>query len=397
MPEVAVQQIGTFSDFLTSQVDRINAIYGGAGSGKSYATAQDLALKFCEEEDIRILVVRKTLPSLKITAYPLIRDLLIGWGVPFELNKAELTITRGTNQILFKSLDDPEKIKSYEANYIWIEEATEITYQDFLQLNLRLRRPNKNGQNRIYLTFNPIDQYHWLIEKIIDGTRENVSVHHSTYKDNPFLQAEYIKDLESLITQDKNYYRVYTLGLPGVLKNIIYTNYQVVTDWPKHSKETIYGLDFGYNNPSSFIEVIIRDEGIYLKELLYESGLTNTDLISKLKPLVPKDAAIYADSAEPDRITELKRAGLVVYPAQKNVKDGIDHVKRYKIFIHPESVNLIGEIRGYKWREDKDGRVLEDPVKFRDHAMDAMRYAIHTHMARSGRSNIKIRGLTRSW
>lgn len=392
-----VQMIGTFQDFLWTSADRLNVLYGGAGSGKSHSIAQELCLKFCEEEDIKILVTRKTLPSLRITAYPLIRNLLTEWGIPFELNKTELTITKGNNQILFKSLDDPEKIKSYESNYIWIEEATEITYEDFLQLNLRLRRPNKNGPNRIYLSLNPIDQYHWIITKLIDGNRENVSVHHSTYKDNPFLQPEYISELESLIDQDENYYRVYTLGLPGVLKNIVYTNYTIQPDWPNKFKDTFYGLDFGYNNPSALIEVNVRDEGIYLKELLYESNLTNTDLISRIKPLIPKDAAVYADSAEPDRITELKRAGLVVYPSQKSIKDGIDHVKRYSLFIHPESSNLIGEIRGYKWREDREGRVLEDPVKFRDHAMDAMRYAIHTHMQKSGIRRIKISGVTRSW
>lgn len=395
MSEAIVQQISTFGTFLTDKVDRLNILYGGAGSGKSHSVAQELALKFIEEDDIHILVIRKTLPSLRITAYPLIRDLLIAWNVPYELNKTELTITRGNNQILFKGLDDPEKIKSYEANYIWIEEATEIAYQDFLQLNLRLRRPNKNGPNRIYFTFNPIDQYHWLIEKMIDGTRENVAVHHSTYKDNPFLSPEYINELEGLISQDENYYRVYTLGLPGVLKNIVYTNYQVSETWPRIPVDLFYGLDFGYNNPSCLVEINARDEGLYIKELLYESGLTNTDLIQRMKPLIHKDCAIYADSAEPDRITELRRAGLVVYAAQKSIKDGIDHVKRYRLFLHPESVNLIGEIRGYKWREDKDARVLEEPVKFRDHAMDAMRYAIHTHLKKEKDGRFSIIGANR--
>lgn len=395
MTEAVVQQIGTFMDFLTTKADRINAVYGGAGSGKSHSIAQELCFKFCEESDIRILVIRKTLPALKITAYQLIRSLLDDWNVPHDINRAELTITRGTNQILFKGLDDPEKIKSYEANYVWVEEATEITYEDFLQLNLRLRRPNKNGDNRIYLTFNPVDQYHWLIEKIIDGSRENVSVHHSTYKNNPFLSPEYTRELENLITQDENYYRIYTLGLPGVLRNIVYTNYQVKPDWPKTFKDTFYGLDFGYNNPSSLIEVGVRDEGVYLREILYESKLTNTDLIQKIVPLIKKDAAVYCDAAEPDRIKEIRRAGIVAHEAQKSIKDGIDHVKRYKLYIHPDSANLIGEIRGYKWREDKDGRVLEEPVKFRDHAMDAMRYAIHTHLKRE--SPARVSGVTRKW
>jgi phage terminase large subunit len=395
--ETVCQMIGTFQDFLWQDADRINVLYGGAGSGKSHSVAQELCLRFISENDIRILVTRKTLPSLRITAYPLIRDILTEWGIPFDLNKSELTITYGNNQILFKSLDDPEKVKSYEANYIWVEECTEVSYQDYLQLNLRLRRPNKNGPNRIYLTFNPIDQYHWLVTELIEGQRENVAIHHSTYKDNPFLQKEYIDELESLINQDENYYRVYTLGLPGVLKNIVYTNYKII-DWPAktYSKDTFYGLDFGFNNPSALVEVHTKDNGLYVRELLYESGLTNTDLIAKVKPLVGT-RPVYADSAEPDRITELKRAGVNVYPAKKDLVDGIDHVKRYRLYIDSDSVNLIGEIRSYKFREDKDGHVLEEPVKFRDHAMDALRYGIHTHLGKpAGRARIGS-GVTRGW
>jgi phage terminase large subunit len=173
----------------------------------------------------------------------------------------------------------------------------------------------------------------------------------------------------------------------------------VQPDWPGHTRDIIYGLDFGYNNPSCLLEVSIRDEGLYVRELLYESNLTNTDLITRIKPLITKDAPVYADSAEPDRITELKRAGVTVYPAQKDIADGIDHVKRYRLFLPPESVNLIGEIRGYKFREDKDGRVLEDPVKFRDHAMDALRYAVHTHMEKTNRgARTRIgSGIKRGW
>jgi phage terminase large subunit len=399
LTEVCLHRIEKFSHFFQTGTKRINAIYGGAGSGKSYSTAQEIILKFLTEEDIRILVVRKTLPSLRITAYLLIKDLLSELQVPFQLNKTEMLISLGRNQILFKSLDDPEKIKSYEANYVWIEEATDITKEDLMQLNLRLRRPNKNGQNKIYLTFNPIDAYHHLITDIVQGNREDVAIHHSTYKDNlKHLSPEYVKELESLIEQDENYYRIYALGEPGILKNTIYSNYEIYTgDWPK-DREVFYGLDFGFNNATALLKVNLYDNQPFLEEKIYQSGLTNSDLIGKLNYLeIPKTAPIYADAAEPQRISEIRRAGYNIFPANKSVPDGIDQVKRFRLKIHPESVNLIKEIRAYKYREDKDGRVLDEPVKFNDHAMDTLRYAVHTHIERNRGIGIRISGKTRTW
>jgi len=356
------------------------AVYGGAGSGKSVATAQHIVYLLLTQPDIRILIIRKTLPALRITAYRLILDILYQMQVPFYLNKSELVIRFNNSEILFKGMDDPEKIKSYEANYVWCEEATEITKEDFLQLNLRMRRANAAGINQMFLTFNPIDAYHWLITDVVQGHRDDAAIHHSTYKDNiRFLSPEYISELENLINQDQNYYRIYALGEPGVLENVIYRNYEIVDDYPA-AGDQYFGLDFGFNNPSALVQVTERDQQIYIRELLYKSGLTNADLISILREILPDGALIYADAAEPARIQEIRNAGYNIHPADKSVLDGIDAVKRHRLFIHQDSQNLIAEIRGYSYRTDKNGRVLEEPVKFRDHAMDALRYAIHSHM-----------------
>ncbi|GAG25261.1 unnamed protein product, partial [marine sediment metagenome] len=154
--------------FLERTKKLINAIYGGAGSGKSWTIAQFLIFKkLYGEEDKRILVTRKTLPSLRITAYKLVLDLLGKYRLPYQLNKSEMTISVGSNQMLFKSLDDPEKIQSYEGNYIWVEEATEITHKDFMQLKIRLRR-DTDTLNQMFLSFNPIDQFHWLNLKLLN-------------------------------------------------------------------------------------------------------------------------------------------------------------------------------------------------------------------------------------
>lgn len=375
-----IKQIKTFDTFLKKSTARVNVVYGGAGSGKSFSVAQHILSKFLLERNKRILITRKTLPSLRITAWYEVVRMLKEWGIPVEINKAEFTIKFGDNEILAKSLDDPEKIKSAEFNYIWIEEATELSKEDFIQLNLRLRRVSEPGTiNQMYLTFNPIDQYHWCITNLVQGNNPETAIHHSTYKDNPFLSAEYIRELENLINQDENYYRIYTLGEPGVLRNIIYTNYFVDREW-RLGKDTFYGLDFGFNNPTALMRISLHDNEPYISEVLYKSGLTNQQVIEKLgQSGIQKSDPIYYDASEPQRGEEIRKAGYNAKPAEKNVIDGIDFVKRFRLHIHPDSTNILGEIRGYKYKEDKNGRVFEDPVKFRDHLMDALRYGLYTH------------------
>ncbi len=371
---IEIQTIDEFGNFfLENENSEILLLYGGAGSGKSYSTAIWLLEKALKERNKRFLITRKTLPSLKVSCLQLFRELLSKYNLSYEFNKSELEMVINTNQILFKSLDNADKIKSAEFNYIWAEEATELTHQDYLQLRLRLRRKN-DLNNQIIATFNPIDQFHWLKTKVLD--REKVSSFQSNYKMNPFLSREYIEQLEGLAEVDENYYRIYALGEWGVLQNLIYSNWDVVNDFPENYDEVIYGLDFGYVNPTALVEVRIKENEAWIQELIYQSHLTNSDLIELLKSRVSKDTPIYADSAEPQRIDEIYKAGFNIYPANKDIKFGINKVKEYKLHILEDSTNTIKEIRSYKWREDKEGRILEEPVKFNDHAMDAMRYAV---------------------
>lgn len=378
MSEQKIKRIKKFSNFDEQNRDkRIILNYGGAGSGKSYSRAQKYVLKLIQEDDIRILVSRKTLPALKVTAYQGILDILNSLNIPYKLNKSELVLSFKNNKIYFKSLDDREKIKSLEINYVWLEEASEFTREDIIQLNLRMRRKNKNGLNQMDLTFNPIDANHFLIKEYINNPTEDIAINHSTYKDNPFLDEEYKRELEDLINKDENYYRIYTLGEPGVLSNIIYTNY-IIEDFDIYPE--CYGQDYGFNNPSAMIAIQIKDNEIYAKEILYQKGMTTDDLISWMdKEKIDKNIIIYGDSAEPKTIEQIKRAKYKITNSMKEVKAGIDFVKSHKIHIHKDSINLQQEIRGYKYRELSDGTVLDEPVKYSDHILDALRYAVFTH------------------
>ena len=356
---------------------------GGARSGKSYALAQLMimrALNNC----VLIAISRKTMPALKMTAYRLVMDLLKKYGLykSANLNKTENFYMLGKSRIQFFSLDDPEKIKSSEFNYIWLEEATEFTYRDYLILLTRLSAPKRTElTNQIFLTLNPTDANSWIAKKLLNC--DDVKIIHSTYKDNPFLSQEYINTLERLKERDKNSYEIYTLGKWGKSDKIIYSDWQTVAAPPLNPQEIIFGLDFGFNNPSALVKVYIQDGIFYAEEKLYQSGLTNESLIEKLKRIIPpeqRNCFIYADSAEPARIEAIYRAGFNIKTADKNILNGIMAVKNCgTLKITKTSVNLIREIESYSWKSDLNGNILEEPVKSDDHLLDALRYAVYNY------------------
>lgn len=356
---------------------------GGARSSKSHSIAQLIVQKLTAEYNKKILVTRKTMPSLKMTAYKLIIDLLKDYGYYqyCEHNRTDhILVYSPTNTfILFCGLDDPEKIKSTGWHYIWVEEATDFRYDDYMILKLRLSEPN-DLMNHMYLSFNPIGSMHWVKKKVIDVETDLEEIV-STYLDNPFLPQQYIDLLLATKEQDKNYWKIYGEGQWGSLDHIIYNNWKEVDKYPTPER-TIYGCDFGYTSPTAIVEIGIREEGMYLKELLYRSGLTNSDLIEWCKKELPEGALVYCDSAEPARIQEMKRAGLSARKSDKSVKDGIDFVRRQKLHILSDSTNIIKEIQSYTYKTDSNTNVLEEPVKFNDHFMDAIRYAMYTHLGK---------------
>lgn len=379
-----IERITSFSDFFRNP-KRYMVLYGGSGGGKSYSVAQHLIAKFYMEDDKRFLIARKTLPSLKISAYKLILDLLDKYDLPYKLNKADMIIHNGANEMLFKSLDEPQKIRSYESNYIWVEEPSEDSYKDFTHMKLSLRR-HTDTMNQMFLSFNPISKMHWLHKEFVEQLNDKTSsVNHSTYKNNPFLEEAYIEDLLELEQKDAMFYRIYTLGEWGVLENIIYTNYEIIggSRWPNSFDEIIYGVDFGFNNQSAILEIGYKDGVPYERELLYKTKLTNRDLINEMNSLeIDKNCYMFGDAAEPARIQEISEEGFNIWPCKKgqgSVGKGIDSVKSEKCFLFSASVNLIKEKENYKYKEDKDGNVFDEPVKFRDHLMDCERMARWTY------------------
>ena len=350
---------------------------GGASSSKSHSMAQHIVSKLANEKHKVFGITRKTFPALRMSAQALMIQLLKEYGLYSrgEHNKTDHTFTYGTNLIQFFSLDDHEKIKSFIGNYIWMEEATDFTLQDYLILKLRLSRVSRDSRpNQLFMSLNPIDENHWINETLIIPRPDDIDILESTFEDNPFLAESFRDGLRKLRDQDANYHRIYALGLWGRLEHVIYTNWDIIPEFPADVQHERYGVDFGYENPTAVIHVGIDGDDLYLEEMLYQNHLTNEDLMDRMKPMPELDA--YCDSAEPQRIEEMRRNGIPAHSAIKSVTLGIDTIKRYRVHITEGSPHMIKEWRGYARRVDKQGHVLEEPVKFNDHCPDAARYGV---------------------
>lgn len=374
---------------LLTDNSRYLVLRGGAGSGKSEFCAQKVIFRVLKDMSRGVnhnfLILRKTIPAVKKSIFPLMREYINRWDLEelVTINKTEMTFKFiNGSQILMAGLDDPEKIKSiFGLTSIWLEEANEFTLDDFRQLDLRLRG-RKDTYYQIMMSFNPISKLTWVYNEFFAREKKNATLHHSTYKDNRFLDEEYEERLEALVNEDRTYYKIYTLGEWGSLEHIIYSNWGVVDKFPDVYDDTCYGLDWGYNHPSALIQVArVGERDIYVREVIYGKKLTNQDLIDKMDVNVDRSIPIYCDSAMPGNIEELSRAGYNTKGANRkkhSVKEGLDFVKRMDLHITADSVNLLKEIQNYKYRETKDG-VIDEPVKFNDDGMDAMRYAIFSH------------------
>ncbi len=364
--------------------DRTLIFWGGAGAGKSYSAADKLLLQpIIQKKPIKSLVIRKSLPSLKRTCLEILQRRAEVLSIPAELNKNEMTLTLPYgSQVQLLSVNNTseiEKIKSItDADNAWLEEANELTEDVYDQVQLRLRGGSLPWKQCI-MTLNPISTMSWINRRFFSGKEEAAKIH-TTHKENPWIDPQYALRLEALKDLNENLYNVYALGQWGSLEGTILKNWDLV-DLPQGIKETIIGVDFGFNAPTAIVKLHYTDNPneIAVEELLYESGLTNSELIQKLNSLNIKEHVLFCDSAEPARIQELRQAGYRVREADKDVKSGIQFLQNKKIHVVAGSDNLVKELQSYQWQRDKNGNYIDAPVKFRDHLIDAMRYAAYTN------------------
>lgn len=368
---------------------------GGAGSGKSVFQAQKEVIKTFGKN--KLMIIRKVKDTHKDSTFAEIKNIINQWSLSeyFDFTVSPLGIVNKLtgSSIIFRGMDDPEKIKSVQGiNRIWIEEATELEEDDFNQLDLRLRG-QKNMQ--ISCTFNPINSEHWLNTKFWQlGNTDDVELLHTTYLDNRFVGDKFKTVIERLKNQNPTYYKIYALGEWGILEGLVFEVQPIIVN-DFEDNLICYGQDFGYtNDPTALVALHKYQDGILLDELIYRTGMTNQDIISSYKDLgVDKYANNWADSSEPKSIEEIYRSGYNIKPVKKgpdSIMFGIDTMKQHKLYISSRSVNGIKEFKSYVWNKDKAGKFVNKPIDFNNHFLDAARYAFMSEFGNKIDYNIVI-------
>jgi len=390
---------------LLNDLRRTQIIFGGSGSGKSVFQAQRTIYDLLQGGR-NYLICRAVQKSIRRSVFNEINKVISSWGLSelFNINKTEQIITcKNGYQIYFSGLDDLEKIKSITPEKgvitdIWIEEATETNAKAAKELYKRQRGGDEETPKRMIFTFNPIYKSHWIYKTFFSGlawaddqtefSDDKLRILKTWHIHNEFLTQADHSDLEN--ESDPYYYNVYTLGNWGVLGNIIFNNWTVqdLSGYEDLYTDRRNGLDFGFSSDPAALSCSHYDrkkKTIYIFDELYERGLTNDVLAAFILPLIGKDAVI-CDSSEPKSIEELRRHGVNARAAEKgkdSVLFGIQWLQQQKIIIHKDCINTRNEFELYKWKEDKDGNAIRQPVDKYNHLIDAIRYAYERDSGRS--------------
>ena len=369
---------------------RVNVFYGGAGSGKSYFVMQKIILKALDSQR-KVLIVRKVGATLKESVWSLTLELIHTGGLTpavKQVNKSDLTIEfLNGSVLLFKGLDDSEKIKSINGiTDIVIEEATEITLDDFTQLNLRLR--SKKPNNQIHLMFNPVSKANWVYKYFFETKPDNCVIVQTTYRDNPHLPKEYVDSLHALENKNPAYYKIYVRGEFATLDKLVFPviHKRIISEDELTDAWFWAGMDFGYTNDPTAItwgyyNPVQND--LYITGEYDKIGMTNDVIAETLVSLGLSKEKIVADSAEPKSITELRNLGIKRIIASvkgaDSVKNGIDRMQRCNIIIDERCTKTIEEFENYTWQKDrKTGEYINQPVDSYNHHIDSIRYGIQT-------------------
>ena len=360
-------------------------VMGSAGSGKTIFASTKVILYALEHPNARIGVFRQTLPSLRETAWREIVELLDKYKIDYKENKSNglVTLSNGST-ISFTPVDDEKKLRSLNLDFVYIEQCEEITEEAFIELDLRIRNEvAKKYGGQMLIVVQPSNKSHWLYrlfyqEKANDDDYKYV---HFSYLDNPFLPDEQRKVYEGLRETNYERYLTHTLGeWVSSSKQIFTKNWTVGFDRTYFSYY-VGGVDYGWNNPACFLFAGIYDNEVYVLGEVYKSEMTTSEFLENIQNLLSTFdlrfddiESVYADSADPESIEVFCRNGLNTYGSVKNVKAKIDTTRETTIHIKEECVNLIRELPMYSWKKNKDGELLEEPVKKDDHSIDALCY-----------------------
>lgn len=375
----------------TQEGFRVYVNQGGTSSGKTMTILDVLFFYAINEGGCVITIVGQDLPNLKVGSLRDARNIIGGsdWlSKWFTINESSSTI-RGLNGSLieFKSYDNAQDAKNGKRDYLFINEANGIPYDIYWQLQIRTRK-------KVYIDYNPSERF-WVHDEVIG--REGVKLIISDHRGNGFLTEDEHARIENI--EDAELWRVYARGLTGKVQGLVLTNWDIVDELPPRSEWKMYahGMDFGFAaDPTALEKVVLAHGELWVDELIYETGLTNPDIVTRAKALgITRADMIIADSAEPKSIAEIQAQGLWCVPSVKGADSivvGLDILRRYKIHVTRRSRGLISNLKAYKWQKDRDGKDTNAPQDKNNHAIDAIRYValvkFNTQRPRGGKTYV---------
>ncbi|ASU33149.1 PBSX family phage terminase large subunit [Mucilaginibacter xinganensis] len=358
---------------------------GGTSSGKTVAILQVLFSLACQTEGLVITVVGQDIPNLKSGALRDALNIFYGWPelqlMVKSYNRTDRIFEFYNGTIVeFKSYENAQDAKSGKRDYLFVNEANGISFDVYTELALRTRL-------KIFIDYNPNSAF-WVHDRLIGNPGIQLII--SDHRHNPFLSSQTKEKIEALQQQDPEQWRVYARGLTGKITGLIFNNWFICEEIPAEAKLVAAGLDFGFTNDETGFLMVYKQNGqLWVDEVIYETGLTNTDISARLNAAgISRHVDIIADSAEPKSIEELRRLGWKITGAKKgadSVNNSIDILKRYPINVTRQSVNLRNELGRYKWRTDRTGRTLNEPVDSWNHLIDPLRYVALNKLRSPGR------------
>lgn len=392
MPNVNLQLkkalfVPKFYPLLFDYSHRWEVYMGSAGSAKSYFITQKLIVRACSEP-IKILVCRRTATTIRNTCFSLFKDIITKWqlGPYVRIRESDFNIKfPNGSEIIFIGLDEETKLLSLNnIGCIFIEEAFEVPKNIVEQLNLRLRGRTPNQQ--ILMAFNPISKNHWLYKFCEEEPPTSFIFSHSTYKDNPFLNAEYVAELEELYTRNPQKARIFCDGCWGVdSEGLVITNWKIeafdAMSLAASGLEHRAGMDLGWIDKSAIIDTLYDREHktIYVFNEFYKSGCQLSELANAIKDMNLTKTKLYVDAAEPRSIQFFKNEGINAYPCVKgkdSVKAGLMFLQDNLIIVHPSCKSLITELENFSYIKSKQtGEWTEETTHEYSHAISGLRYA----------------------
>lgn len=387
---------------------RYKVVKGSRGSKKSATISIMLIYYLLKYPKSNVLVVRKVLSTLRDSCFKQLewatRQLKVSHLFKFTTNPLEITYLPTNQKILFRGLDDPQKIASVTVavgylNYLWLEEAYEINKEaDFDMLDESIRGILPDGMfKQIILSFNPWSEKSWLKKRFFDTPNTDQKLAITTnYLCNEFLGKDDYLKYEDMKINNPRRYLVAGLGEWGVADGLVYDRWTVEEFNYRHlmatyNMSTFFGLDFGYtNDPTAFVGGMIdlENKKIYIMTEIYKKGMTNSELYQELYSKGVQNEVIVADASEPKSIDQMKYLGCRRIKSARrgadSINNGIQFIQDFDIIIHPKCENFINEITQYGWEVDKFGLQTNKPVDTNNHLMDALRYGLEDKIVKRG-------------